>query len=71
MTRKREQYNLWQQSGSGTFDAYGDSFGNVVTIVGANGYSATGQALLDYAGTYPQGHQIVSNRDQILYQGDL
>src|SRR5580658_538728 len=70
MTRKREQYHLWQQSGSGTFDAYGDSFGDDVTITGANGYSATGQALLDYAGTYPQGNQIVSNRDQIMYQGD-
>lgn len=70
MTRKREQYNLWSQSGSGVFDAYGDSFGLPVTIYGANGYSVTGPALLDYAGTYPQGHQIVSNRDQISYQGD-
>ena len=69
-TRKREQYNLWKQSGSGTFDAYGDSFGDVVTITGANGYSVTGQALLDYAGTYPQGYQLVSNRDQLVYQGD-
>ena len=70
LTRKREQYNLWQQSGSGTFDDYGDSFGNVVTITGANGYSVTGQALLDYGGTYPQGHQLVSNRDELVYQGD-
>jgi len=70
MTRKREQYHLWSQSGSGLFDAYGDSFGLPVTIVGANGYLVTGPALLDFAGTYPQGHQIVSNRDQILYQGD-
>ncbi|MGA2046083.1 MAG: TonB-dependent receptor [Terracidiphilus sp.] len=69
-TRKREQYNLWQQSGSGTFDAYGDSFGFPVTITGANGYSVTGPVLLDYAGTYPQGHQIVSNRDQLVYQAD-
>ncbi len=70
LARKREQYNLWSQSGSGTFDAYGDSYGNVVTITGANGYSVTGQALLDYAGTYPQGHQLVSNRDELVYQGD-
>ena len=72
-TRKREQYDLWQQSGSGTFDAYGDSFGAPVTITGANGYSVSGQALLDYAnysGSYPEGHQIVSNRDQLVYQGD-
>ena len=52
------------------YDAYGDSFGDVVTITGANGYSVTGQALLDYSGTYPQGYQLVSNRDQLVYQGD-
>ena len=41
-----------------------------MTITGANGYQVTGQALLNFAGTYPQGNQIVSNRDQIVYQGD-
>jgi len=70
LTRKREQYHLWEQRGAGVFDAYGDSFGDLVTISGANGFAVTGRALLDYAGTYPQGHQIVSNRDQIAYQGD-
>lgn len=69
-SRRREQYRQWEQSGSGDFDAYGDSLGEVVTIKGANGYSATGQAVLDYAGTYPQGHQLASNRDQLVYQGD-
>ena len=58
------------QSGAGVFDAYGDSFGDLVTITGANGYSVTGRALMDYAGTYPQGYQLVSNRDQLVYQGD-
>ena len=71
LTRKREQAHHWTQQGSGLFDAYGDSYGDVVTITGANGYSATGQALLDYAGTYPNAYQIVSNRDQYMYQGDL
>jgi iron complex outermembrane receptor protein/vitamin B12 transporter len=73
LTRKREQYHLWEQSGSGTFDAYGDSFGEPVTITGAKGYSVSGQALLDYFGTYEpysNGYQIVSNRDQLVYQGD-
>jgi vitamin B12 transporter len=28
--------------------------GNVVTLHGANGYSVTGQAILDYCGTYPE-----------------
>ena len=70
LTRKREQYHLWEQSGAGIFDAYGDSFGDLVTITGANGYSVTGRALMNYGGTYPQGYQLVSNRDQLVYQGD-
>ena len=69
-TRKREQYNLWEQTGAGIFDAYGDSFGDLVTITGANGYSVTGRALMDFAGTYPQGYQFFSNRDALVYQGD-
>lgn len=74
LTRKREQYHLWQQSGSGTFDIFGDSFGLPLTITGANGYSVSGQALLDYDGTYnpyPQESQLVSNRDQLVYRGDF
>ncbi len=69
-TRKREQYHQWMQEGSGDFDAYGDSLGDLVTITGANGYSATGQAILDFAGVYPAEYQYVNNRDQIVYQGD-
>jgi vitamin B12 transporter len=70
LTRKREQYYLWSQSGSGDFDEFGDSLGQVVTITGANGYSATGQAVLDYTQEYPYQQQLVSNRDQVIYQGD-
>jgi iron complex outermembrane receptor protein/vitamin B12 transporter len=70
MTRKREQFSLWKQSGNGSFDAYGDSLGQGVTITGANGYSVTGQAVLDYAQTYPYQYQLASNRDQISYNGD-
>jgi vitamin B12 transporter len=69
-TRKREQYHLWSQTGAGVFDAFGDSFGDQVTITGANGYSVSGRALMDYAGTYPQESQLVSNRDAAIYQGD-
>ena len=71
LARKREQYSLWKQSGSGEFDAFGDSLGYPVTITGANGYSVSGQAVLDYAQTYPYQYQLASNRDQLLYQGDL
>jgi iron complex outermembrane receptor protein/vitamin B12 transporter len=70
LTRKREQSAIWEMSGSGDFDAYGDSLGHTVTIRGANGTSATGQAVLDYAQTYPYRYQLVSNRDQLVYQGD-
>jgi iron complex outermembrane receptor protein/vitamin B12 transporter len=70
LTRKREQSSLWTMSGSGDFDAYGDSVGDVVTIIGANGATATGQAVLDYAQNYPYQYQLASNRDQIVYQGD-
>ena len=69
-TRKREQYNLWVQTGSGIFDEFGNSYGDLVTITGANGYSVTGRALMDFAGTYPQGYQLFSNRDALVYQGD-
>jgi vitamin B12 transporter len=71
LARKHEEYSLWRQSGSGSFDAYGDSLGLPVTIVGANGYSASGQAVLDYAQTYPYQYQLGSNRDELLYNGDL
>jgi vitamin B12 transporter len=68
--RKREQYSLWTQSGGGDFDAFKDSLGKPVTITGANGYSASGQAVLDYAQAYPYRSQLDSNRDQLMYQGD-
>jgi len=69
-TRKREQYNQWTQQGSGVFDGYGDSMGDLVKITGANGDAVTGRAILDFAGVYPSGYQQVSNRDQLVYQGD-
>lgn len=33
--------------------AFANYLGNVVTITGANGYSVTGRAILDYGGAYP------------------
>ena len=44
------------------------TLGNTVTITGANGYSATGQAVLDCS-TYRA--QYVNNRDHGGYQGDI
>jgi len=75
LTRKREQYDLWHPSG--TFQSYSNYcfapayLGDTVTITGANGYSATGQAVLDCAGSYPERSQQVNNRDHASYQGDI
>ena len=72
LVRKRQQLNLWQMSGTPV--SYADycfgpaTLGKVVTITGANGYSATGQAVLDCS-TYRA--QFVSNRDMLIYRGDI
>lgn len=72
LARKREQFNRWQPAGSYTPFAmycYGPGYlGNTVTIKGANGYSATGQAVLDCGSS--AANQLVSNRDELTYQGD-
>ncbi|WP_420239055.1 TonB-dependent receptor plug domain-containing protein [Telmatobacter bradus] len=72
LTRKREQLNLWSMQGTPVSYSYAcysaGSLGQTVTITGANGYSATGQATLD-CGTY--GDQFVSNRDALTYNGDV
>lgn len=71
LTRKREQYSLWQTSGGyQPYNSYcfGPAYlGNLVTITGANGYSARGQAVLDCTTGQDQN---VNNRDQLAYQGD-
>jgi iron complex outermembrane receptor protein/vitamin B12 transporter len=87
LTRKREQSRQWYPAGvcmplngvgcDGAFDTFtgGNFYGLPVTIQGANGYSATGPVLLDYSaangGDYPNRLDVISNRDQFLYQGDF
>ncbi len=72
LTRKREQESIWNESGDPV--SYLDycfgpgTLGNSVTITGANGYSGTGQAVLD-CGTFQS--QLVSNRDALVYRGDI
>jgi iron complex outermembrane receptor protein/vitamin B12 transporter len=74
LTRKREQYSLWQPSGElieyDPIDGYSAYYGNPVTILGANGYSVTGRAQLDFPQTFPYQYQLASNRDELIYQGD-
>jgi iron complex outermembrane receptor protein/vitamin B12 transporter len=67
-TRKREQLNLWTLQGTPVSTGYYATYGKTVTITGANGATATGQAALDYS---LYGTQYVSNRDLLLYNGDI
>jgi vitamin B12 transporter len=71
IARKREQEQQFTNVGmpityddgfGGTFTEY---FGNVVTIRGANGYSATGQASF-----FVPTEKSDSNRDELYYQTD-
>ncbi|MGD0732963.1 MAG: TonB-dependent receptor [Terracidiphilus sp.] len=84
LTRKREQSQQWYAAGicfpadscGGAPDSFtgGNFYGLPVSIQGANGYSAMGPALLDYSAAngsvYPNRLDLISNRDQLLYQGD-
>src|ERR1700747_220587 len=54
---------------SGTpFD--GNFLGNPVTIRGANGYTVTGQAILDFGGTYPQPSDSTPPRRSLYVQSN-
>jgi vitamin B12 transporter len=52
------------------FDSGPNFLGLPVTIHGANGFSATGQAILDFAGTYPSSSSSSSKRDSAYVQSD-
>jgi vitamin B12 transporter len=71
IARKREQAEQFANVGTpitynfGGGDIFTEYFGNVVTIRGANGYTATGQASF-FVPTEDQD----SNRDELYYQSD-
>jgi iron complex outermembrane receptor protein/vitamin B12 transporter len=75
MTRKREEdinfyaagIPLTITSGGVTSTNY---YGYTTDISGANGYSVTGQAVLNFPGTYPNTLERVNNRDQVYFQSD-
>jgi vitamin B12 transporter len=50
--------------------SFGNTLGNIVTIRGANGYTVTGQAILDYAGTYPEAFPDNEARRSLYAQSD-
>ncbi len=70
IARKREQEQQFAAGGNFLENdpgQYGPGYvGNVVTIRGANGYSATGQVQLYTGNNYDED----SNRDQLYYQSD-
>ncbi len=67
LARKREESKQWYPAGN-LVD--GNYYGNYTTITGANGYSAGGQALMNFAGIYPSTIDLVSNRDNLYAQSD-
>jgi iron complex outermembrane receptor protein/vitamin B12 transporter len=56
---------------SGIFDPISGNFlGKPLTIRGANGFTTTGQAILDFGGTFPEKTPILTNRDFVDTQSD-
>jgi iron complex outermembrane receptor protein/vitamin B12 transporter len=75
--RKREQYVKYSPTGDLISAPFGDGYyGKAVTIRGANGYTGTGRAELDFppfnppGDSYPQARQSASLRDGVQYQTD-
>ena len=69
MARKREEDVDFYPAGI-PLATTGNYYGYNTVIRGANGYSVAGQALLNYAGTYPSAIERVSNRDRLYFQSD-
>jgi iron complex outermembrane receptor protein/vitamin B12 transporter len=66
IARKREQEHQYAYTGTPiAVDGYPEYFGNLVTIHGANGYQATGQAAF-----FSPNSDSASNRDELYYQSD-
>lgn len=76
MVRKREEDTNFFAAGipiPTTIDGFTSTnyYGYDQKIQGGNGYSVTGQALLNFEGVYPNTSEIVSNRDQLYFQSNI
>jgi vitamin B12 transporter len=69
MTRKREEEINFYPAGL-QLTTSNNYYGYNTVIDGANGYSVTGQAILNFPGTYPNTVERVNNRDQFYFQSD-
>jgi vitamin B12 transporter len=77
LVRKREESEQWFPAGyllTGTDFGAGNYYGNTVTVTGANGYSVSGRALMNYStadgAVYPYELALDSNRDDLFAQMD-
>jgi iron complex outermembrane receptor protein/vitamin B12 transporter len=71
-TRLRSQFENPTPTGV-PFDPFGfgpNYLGLPLTIRGANGFSTTGQAILDFGGVYPMRSDTLTNRDFVSAQSD-
>jgi len=71
-TRLREQFQNPSPTGA-AFDPFGfgpNFIGKLVTLRGANGFSTTGQAIIDFGGTYPVQSSFSTKRDFVYLQSD-
>jgi vitamin B12 transporter len=66
----RQNSEFINPSPTGIPDPSGNFLGDLLTIRGANGFSTTGQAILDFAGAYPQQFFILNNSDLLTFQSD-
>jgi vitamin B12 transporter len=67
--RLRSQFDDFAPTGIP--DGFGDFLGAPITINGGNGYSVTGQAIFQFAGTdYPSQFATITNRDFVYAQTD-
>jgi vitamin B12 transporter len=74
MVRLREPYTDFAPTGIPA-DCFDDGFtdcylGAPVKLHGANGYTVSGQAIFQYAGTYPSQSLTTTNRDFVYGQSD-
>jgi vitamin B12 transporter len=68
--RLRSQNDAFGYTGIPDPAGSGNYLGDVMTITGANGYSVTGQAIYQYAGSRPSQYVTVTDRDFVYAQSD-
>jgi vitamin B12 transporter len=68
--RLRSQFDDFSATGIPDPAGSGNFLGAPLTIQGANGYSVSGQAIFQFAGTYPNQTLTVTDRDFVYAQTD-